>query len=341
MAEIEPGDEEKQAIASTGTILPETTKQIRKQVDALKQAYRRTVEQAWELGKTLRDVKASVRHGAWLPWLGKIDLEPRTAQRCMELYDGFPEKRRVSHFGSIAQALRQLSSQSVIDADFTAKGAPGASGADASGGDPASTTSAEEPGADRSVEPERNAVVASASGDGREGEETQPLLPRVAGEVDGDSGPSDDRVATSHWRHSDVGATIASSPGVGKYDDTVRLFVEEVGGAVDRVAAVIERSGVSVSENCRSMDIASASSVIRDVLSLVERRIDHTQKDDLLVELQPRLRVLLEGGANPEGSGPDDVETSEVRTKRSPAPSATPSRPARADRDPGKRIEEA
>ena len=62
---------------------------VKKQVAALGTAVTRTLEQAWVTGKAL-------------------GLKHRTAQRLIELYTKDPQKRRVTHFKSVGEALRGL-----------------------------------------------------------------------------------------------------------------------------------------------------------------------------------------------------------------------------------------
>lgn len=85
-------------------------KRVKKHAAVFKTYYRRTVEEAWELGRALREAKGQVRHGQWIPWLRvEIGLSPRTAQRLLALHERYPNKTRlVSYFDSVSQALRTL-----------------------------------------------------------------------------------------------------------------------------------------------------------------------------------------------------------------------------------------
>ena len=294
----------------------ETTKQVKQQVGELRRSYRRTIDQAWELGKTLSGLKQRVRHGQWLPWLGKIDLEPRVAQRCMSLYQKHPEKRLVSHFESISQALAQPTKRRVIDADFNAESAPDTKGTDEPGGNPASTASGESD-ADALIRTGTDVSVAATPvrSEGDEDKADVPSLSLASGKADGDSDASDDRVTAGGGNRSDGPAGGASSVRVTTYSDAARYFVQEVRGALGRAAMALQQSALDTSKK-GSMDVARASSLIQDVLSVMERRIDRPQTDDLVVELGRRLRSLVEGGAHPEDDGPSEDDTRDVSTRR-------------------------
>ena len=312
MTETKSGGEQQGTMAVESAIAPETTERARKQLRELKQAYGRTLGQAWRLGETLDEVKKCLNHGEWLPWLQKIRLDPRTAQKCLSLYKNYPDQIRLgTHFNTITQALRKV-------ADKSPKGIAGGSGADAPSGNHASTTSREEPGADRPVSapPDGSSAATLVSSEGSERKADLPLLPAIAGGVNGDSGSSDERLAASGGSGSDATAPMALSPSVGKHRNAAQLFVEEVRGALDRVRAVMGQS-MRGSENLPK-DVARASSLIQEVLSVMERRIECPQTDDFLVAVGPGLHALLE---EPEDSSPSNVETSRVRTKGSAAPS--------------------
>ena len=159
----------------------------------------------------------------------------------------------------------------------------------------------------------RVAVAASVSSDGGEDTGALAFQPRVAGEADGDSGSADDGFAASGENRSDAGTTMASSSNVGGFSDSARLFVQEVDGAVGRVAAAMEQRGRSGSEKLW-MDVISASSLIQEVLLVMKRRIERPPTHDLLVELGPLLRALVERGSDAEDDCPGNGETRAVGT---------------------------
>ena len=207
----------------------------------------------------------------------------------------------------------------MIDADFTAEGASDAVGGDAPAGGTAATTSAEEPDRERPVAVEAEASAAGSVGsEGGEEGAGLPLLPQVTGEADGDSGSADDGRAASG--ENDSGTTMPSWSSTGTYSDPARFFVQEVGDAVDRAAGAMEERGGSGGEDV-STDISHASSLIRIVLSVVERRLGRPQSYGLLVDLGPRLHSLLESGSHPEDRGTGNGETNGGRAKRSQGPS--------------------
>ena len=85
---------------------------VKKELAALGTAVTRTLEQAWVTGKALARAKRKVRHGFWLAYVeGVVGLKHRTAQRLIELYAKDPQKRRVTHFKSVAEALRGLAAR--------------------------------------------------------------------------------------------------------------------------------------------------------------------------------------------------------------------------------------
>ena len=69
---------------------------------------RRTVEAAWQLGGILTEIKSLLHHGAWLPWLEKQGVEPRTAQRFLGLHNAYPEIRQLVVFENVDSALKAL-----------------------------------------------------------------------------------------------------------------------------------------------------------------------------------------------------------------------------------------
>ena len=68
---------------------------------------RRTVEAAWHAGTALCEIKASLPHGRWLPWIKSEGVADRTADRLMQLARF--EIRQVGEFGSVDAVLKALS----------------------------------------------------------------------------------------------------------------------------------------------------------------------------------------------------------------------------------------
>ena len=65
---------------------------------------RRAVEAAWQAGAALAEVKASKKHGEWLPWLQGEGVKARTAERLMELARAW-QIRQVCEFETVDAAL--------------------------------------------------------------------------------------------------------------------------------------------------------------------------------------------------------------------------------------------
>ena len=59
-------------------------------------------------GGMLTDAKALLRHGDWLAHLGKVDLQPRTAQRWMQLHATGLKCDTVAYLGGIVQTMRMF-----------------------------------------------------------------------------------------------------------------------------------------------------------------------------------------------------------------------------------------
>ena len=98
-----------EAAIETGTgIAKETEKDVKRHFESFRKQCQRTVEEAWSLGEALAAAKTQVRHGWWLPWLKSMGLPRRSAQRFMQLYERYPEKRQVAHLESVDGALRAL-----------------------------------------------------------------------------------------------------------------------------------------------------------------------------------------------------------------------------------------
>lgn len=90
-------------------IAEEVTEKIKGQAKQFVEMVESTVLSAWQLGKDLVEAKKRVRHGYWIPWVEtRVGLEPRTAQRLMQLYERDRKKEFVENFSSTSEALRQL-----------------------------------------------------------------------------------------------------------------------------------------------------------------------------------------------------------------------------------------
>ena len=63
------------------------------------------IEAAIETGGYLMMAKDKLQHGDWLPWLERAGLQPRTAQRWMELADLGADAELVREYGGIRGAL--------------------------------------------------------------------------------------------------------------------------------------------------------------------------------------------------------------------------------------------
>ena len=63
-------------VVETGSgIDTELANRVKHQALQFRTAYRRTVEEAWKLGRELRQAKEQVHHGQWVPWVeGEIGL---------------------------------------------------------------------------------------------------------------------------------------------------------------------------------------------------------------------------------------------------------------------------
>ena len=86
-----------------------STKQLQAQAvlafTEFRQLARRTVEQAWECGRLLTELKEVMEHGAWLPWLEANEISKSMAYRLIELYQGY-ETSQLGNFDSVAAALK-------------------------------------------------------------------------------------------------------------------------------------------------------------------------------------------------------------------------------------------
>ena len=95
----------------------ELEEQVKRHFAEVHQSMVRTLEEVWRLGKALRAAKEQVRHGQWIPWLERIGIPVRMAQRAMALYDGYPEMRQLSYFDSVQAAMRALPAGRVANRD--------------------------------------------------------------------------------------------------------------------------------------------------------------------------------------------------------------------------------
>ena len=78
---------------------------------------RKTLEEGWRTGEALIEVKRSMAHGEFTPWLESIGIAPRTARRLMELYRGFPENGQLGRFDSVDGALTALKNPEAAEFD--------------------------------------------------------------------------------------------------------------------------------------------------------------------------------------------------------------------------------
>ena len=104
-----PGKEQVSVVADGFGIEAELEERVKAQAAKFETSYKRTVEEAWKLGRELRKAKNQVRHGQWIPWIeNTVGLTPRSAQRLMALHEAYPQMRHVSHLRSVSHALKVL-----------------------------------------------------------------------------------------------------------------------------------------------------------------------------------------------------------------------------------------
>lgn len=169
-----------------GVITPALTARAKKQVEKFYGACRQTVEEAWELGNILKEAKAALSHGAWLPWLEEIGLPERGAQRCIQLATGYSEKRHVSDLRTQKAALDGL--RSALPSGRKAKDSSAQSeSVEASTGAPGPDSDAADPDVD-SMEP--SSAAAADPGDDARGDLRRclPELRRVVERFASDGG---------------------------------------------------------------------------------------------------------------------------------------------------------
>ena len=99
---------------------------------------RRTVEDAWRLGKALVVAHEMAMHGEWMPWLADIGMHHEMARRLIRLAKGYAEIPQIVEFGTVDDALKALRPASpprrnpppatpardaeAVDAEFTTAG---------------------------------------------------------------------------------------------------------------------------------------------------------------------------------------------------------------------------
>lgn len=106
-----PGEDLVSAGADGFGIEAALEQRVKEQAAKFETSYKRTVEEAWKLGRELREAKSQVRHGQWIPWIeNRVGLTPRSAQRLMALHEAYPQMRHVSHLRSVSHALKVLPS---------------------------------------------------------------------------------------------------------------------------------------------------------------------------------------------------------------------------------------
>jgi hypothetical protein len=69
----------------TSNRLPILATEIRSAHEAAATATKTALDRAREAGKKLIEAKELLGHGKWLPWLKDVGINPRTAQRYMQL----------------------------------------------------------------------------------------------------------------------------------------------------------------------------------------------------------------------------------------------------------------
>jgi hypothetical protein len=88
--------------------LPVLAEEIRAAHRQVTKAATAGVAAARTAGAALIEAKASLAHGAWLPWLREVGIKPRTAQAYMQLAGlDAANAQRLAHLG-VGRALRQI-----------------------------------------------------------------------------------------------------------------------------------------------------------------------------------------------------------------------------------------
>ena len=68
---------------------------------------RRTLADAWDIGRGLRAIKNEMQHGEWLPFVASIGMSASTAKRFMGLGEGY-QIAQLGRFASVDDALKAL-----------------------------------------------------------------------------------------------------------------------------------------------------------------------------------------------------------------------------------------
>ncbi len=72
---------------------------VREAEQAIRTRLRRTVLDVWEIGRTLREAKAILGHGRYLPWLrAAFGLGESTAKGWVRIADAFPTREAIDRF---------------------------------------------------------------------------------------------------------------------------------------------------------------------------------------------------------------------------------------------------
>ncbi len=130
-----PGRDQVSVVADGFGIEVELEQRVKAQAAKFETSYKRTVEEAWKLGRELREAKSQVRHGQWIPWLeNRVGLTPRSAQRLMALHEAYPQMRHVSHLRSVSRALKVLPSGPKPEVPAASEAASGLGAVAGSGG---------------------------------------------------------------------------------------------------------------------------------------------------------------------------------------------------------------
>ena len=228
--ELKPGKSTNDAERdSASSEIQGVVKRVEVRAQEFMAAIRRTVEEAWELGDALLPAKVVIGHGHWGPWLQKMGLSSRLAQRCMALRRGYPEKRHVSDFDSINAALRMLPAGRTIDAEFEVEEVEGRPRDDSKPKPPAPATGAN--ASDLSTSRNDDGISRGLT-DGAPAAITEGLhdsnsrTPRLPGT----EAPSSPAAATNVSRDTD--------PQAENVDSDIRNFVKEFDGFVTRLDTV-------------------------------------------------------------------------------------------------------
>ena len=66
---------------------------------------RRTLAEAWDIGRGLWAIKGEMIHGEWLPYITEIGINRETARRFMLLADSYPDITQLVEFASVDEAF--------------------------------------------------------------------------------------------------------------------------------------------------------------------------------------------------------------------------------------------